>query len=42
METDGVFITDVQSIKAFIRMQKNEEDYFNHVMDRVMSKRTKA
>ncbi|MEM4247399.1 MAG: hypothetical protein QXF14_03700 [Candidatus Woesearchaeota archaeon] len=39
METDGVFITDVQSIKAFIRMQKKEEDYFNHVMDKVMSRK---
>jgi hypothetical protein len=39
METDSVFITDVASIKAFIHTQQKEEDYFNHVMDRVMSKR---
>lgn len=39
METDSVFITDIQSIKAFIQSQKKEEEYFNHVMDKIMSKR---
>ncbi len=39
MEIDSVFITDMQSIKSFIQMQKEKEDYFNHVMDRVMSKK---
>ncbi|MEM4242936.1 MAG: hypothetical protein QXM31_03485 [Candidatus Woesearchaeota archaeon] len=39
MELDSVFITDMQSIKAFIQMQKKEEDYFNHVMDKVMSRK---
>ncbi len=38
METDSVFITDIQSIKAFIRSQQEKKDYFNHVMDRIMSK----
>ena len=42
METDSIFITDIQSIKVFIQSQKKEEDYFNKVMDRIMSRRTKA
>ena len=39
METDSVFITDVASIKAFIDTRRKEENYFEHVMDKIMSKR---
>jgi len=39
METESVFITDVASIKAFIDTRQEEENYFEHVMDRIMSKR---
>ncbi len=39
METDSIFITDTRSIKAFIRSQQEKEDYFNHVMDKIMFKR---
>ena len=39
MEIDSVFITDVASIRSFIQTRQKEEDYFNHIMDRVMSRR---
>jgi hypothetical protein len=39
METESVFITDVASIKAFIDTRRKEANYFEHVMDRIMSKR---
>ncbi len=36
---ESVFITDIKSIKEFIQLRKESEDYFDHVMDRAMSKR---
>jgi hypothetical protein len=39
MDSDSVFITDIKSIKEFIQLQREQEDYFDHVMDRAMSKR---
>ena len=42
METDRVFIKDIEAIREFIHLQKQKEDYFNHVMDRIMAKKAKA
>lgn len=38
MNTDRVFIKDIAEIKAFISLQKQKEDYFNHIMDKIMAK----
>lgn len=34
----NVFIQDIEQIKAFIKMHKRKEDYFNHVMDKLKRK----
>lgn len=36
---ESVFITDIKSIKEFIQLRRESEDYFDHVMGRIMSKR---
>jgi len=38
MDTDRVFIKDIESIRAFIQLERQKEDYFNHVMDRIMAR----
>ncbi len=42
MNTDRVFIKDIEAIRAFIRLEKQKEEYFNHIMDRIMAKNAKA
>jgi hypothetical protein len=37
-EDDKVFITDVEELRQFIRMNKRKEDYFDNIVDRVISK----
>jgi hypothetical protein len=39
MDSESVFITDIKSIKEFIHLRKQSDDYFDHVMDRIMSKK---
>jgi hypothetical protein len=41
MDTDRVFIKDIEAIRAFIQLEKQKEDYFNHVMDRIMARSRK-
>ena len=41
METDRVFIKDIEAIKEFIHLQKQKEEYFNHVMDKIMAKKAR-
>lgn len=41
MNTDRVFIKDIESIRAFIQLQKEKEEYFNHVMDKIMARSAK-
>ncbi len=38
MNTDRVFIKDIEDIRAFIQTQKQKEEYFNHVMNKIMTK----
>lgn len=39
MATDQVFIKDIEAIRAFIQTQRAKEEYFNHVMDKIMAKK---
>ena len=41
MDTDRVFIKDIQSIRAFIQLEKQKEEYFNHIMDKLMAKKAR-
>jgi hypothetical protein len=42
MNTDRVFIKDIDAIKAFIQLERQKEEYFNHVMDKIMAKKAKT
>jgi hypothetical protein len=42
MQTDRVFIKDIDAIREFITLQKQKEDYFDHVMDKIMARKAKA
>lgn len=35
---EQVFIRDIREIRAFIETEKQKKDYFEHVMDSIMSK----
>ena len=39
MDAESVFITDIKSIKEFIQLRKESEDYFDHVMEKAMCKK---
>ena len=39
MATDKVFIKDIEQIRAFIHLQREKEEYFNHVMDKIMARK---
>jgi len=39
MITERVFIKDIEAIRAFIQTQRKKEEYFNHVMDKIMAKK---
>jgi hypothetical protein len=41
MDTDKVFIKDIDAIRAFISLQKQKEEYFSHVMDKIMARQRK-
>jgi len=42
MDTDRVFIKDIDAIREFIQLQRSKEEYFNHVMDRIMARKAKS
>jgi hypothetical protein len=39
---DRVFIKDINELREFIKLQRQKEDYFNHVMDRILARRAKS
>lgn len=39
MATDKVFIKDIEQIREFIQLQREKEEYFNHVMDKIMTRK---
>jgi len=41
MDTDKVFIKDIEAIRAFISLQRQKEEYFNHVMDKILARQKK-
>ncbi len=42
METDRVFIKDIEAIRAFIQLEKRKEEYFSHVMDKIMARKART
>jgi hypothetical protein len=42
MDTDRVFIKDIAELREFIKLQRDKEDYFDHVMDRIMARKARA
>ena len=36
-EREKTFIKDIDELKEFVRMAKNREDYFDHIIDEVIS-----
>ena len=41
MNTERVFIKDIEAIKAFIQLERQKEEYFHHVMDKIMAKKAR-
>ena len=39
MVADKVFIKDIEQIRAFIQLRREKEEYFNHVMDKIMARK---
>jgi hypothetical protein len=42
MNTDRVFIKDIEDIRAFIQLERQKQDYFDHVMDRIIARKERA
>ncbi len=40
-EVPRTFIKDIEELREFIKMNKKKEDYFDHIVDRVISKNSK-
>lgn len=40
-EVPRTFIKDIEELREFIKMNKKREDYFDHIVDRVISKNSK-
>ncbi len=38
MTTDKVFIKDIKQLREFIKLEKNKEEYFDHIMDKIMTR----
>jgi len=38
MQEDRVFIKDIEELKQFIKMNKKKEDYFDNIVEKVISK----
>jgi len=40
-EETKVFIKDIEELKQFIKMNKKQEDYFDNIVERVISKNSR-
>ena len=41
VDDDKTFIKDVEMLREFIKMNKRKEDYFDHIVEKVISKGSK-
>ena len=39
MTTEKVFIKDIEQLREFIKLEKTKEEYFDHIMDKIMDRR---